>query len=238
MAGVLRALALEVPARWGAPDETLAWVRARLVGRDDVDLVVLPEACLTGYVSPRGSFDPTALAEPWGGPISRGLASLARERRVHVAGPLIERDGDCVYNACIVVDPRGELVARHRKRHPWYPEAWATPGNAPHPLFEIAGVRLTIAICFDVHFLATEADDVLERADALLFPSAWVEDDPAGDARAPIFEDLARRFDVAIVNANWGPGDVRLVGQGGSRVVDRHGRRHAEDGVVTLSPKR
>jgi hypothetical protein len=35
---------------------------------------------------------------------------------------------------------------------------------------------------------------------------------------------LAQRFDLTIVNANWGPGDVAVPGQGGSCVVGPDGR--------------
>jgi predicted amidohydrolase len=233
MADVLRALAIEVPARWAQPDATLAWVRRTLHEVDGgVDLVVLPEACLTGYVSPLGVFDPTALAEPLDGPTLRAVADIARARKVHVVAPLIERapGSTRLYNACFVVAPTGEVVAHYRKRHPWYPEAWATAGDGPHPVFELGGVRLTLAICFDVHFLAEKAKEALSQADALIFPSAWVQDEgatgdsPARDTRADELAALARAFDVAIVNANWGAGDVRIAGQGGSRVVGRDGR--------------
>ena len=54
----------------------------------------------------------------------------------------------------------------------------------------------------------------------LLFPSAWVE---KPDSRGTLLAGLARRFDVAIVNANWGIGTPRVPGQGGSRIVGRDG---------------
>ena len=226
----MRVAALEVPARWGAPDAQLEWVRGALDGCA-ADLIVLPEACLTGYVSPRGDWDPTALAEEIvGGPTTRAVAAIARERSAHVAFPLIERDAGAIYNACVVVAPNGAVIARYRKRHPWYPETWATPGREPFAAIELGGARVVIAICFDVHFLEDEAAEALGGADALVFPSAWFDDEPDVDARGAIFARLVRRFGITIVNANWGPGDVRVPGQGASRVVgpgfdDRPGPR-------------
>jgi predicted amidohydrolase len=55
----------------------------------------------------------------------------------------------------------------------------------------------------------------------LLFPSAWVEEE---DTREERLSALARRFDVAIVNANWGIGAPRVPGQGGSMIVSRRGQ--------------
>jgi predicted amidohydrolase len=212
---------LELPARFGRVGEALADVEA-LVARAPADLVLLPEASLTGYVSPRGDFDLRPLAEERGGSTERALARIAREHRVHLAAPLIEREKDAWYNSFLIFDRSGAVIASYRKRHPWYPERWATPSPAPAPVFAIDGWAVTIAICFDVHTLADESADALERADLLLFPSAWCEDE-GQDLRAELLPPLAARFGVAIANANWAAGDVRLPGQGASRAWDRTG---------------
>jgi omega-amidase len=34
-----------------------------------------------------------------------------------VGGSIPERDGEKIYNTCLVVDPRGKVVAKHRKVH-------------------------------------------------------------------------------------------------------------------------
>jgi predicted amidohydrolase len=69
-----------------------------------------------------------------------------------------------------------------------------------------------------VQFVAEDAARELGEADVLLFPSAWVE---RNDSRDTLLGGLARRFDVAIVNANWGVGRPTIPGQGGSRVLGR-----------------
>src|SRR5207237_2170683 len=124
-------------------------------------------------------------------------------------------------NAMIAVAPDGRLLFTYAKRHPWFVETWATPGDAPHPVVAIGDLRVTIAICFDVHFLAREAKDALAAADLLLFPSAWVEDAPEDETRVPILAEIARTFDVAVASANWAAGDVVAPGQGGSCILDR-----------------
>ncbi len=225
----LRLTVLELPAQFGAADQVLAEAD-RLLAQGPTDLVLLPECALTGYVSPAGEFDLRPLAEPRGGPSERGLAELARRHRVHLVGPLVERDavGEKVayYNTMVAFDRDGAVTARYRKRHPWYPERWATPGDERAPVFDVLGWLTTIAICFDVHTLAEDAAAELERADLLLFPSAWVEDE-GDDLRRELLPPLARRFGVTIANANWAPGDVILPGQGASRVIARDGRELA-----------
>lgn len=215
---------IEVPARFGdvafnvmGLDVALAKVRA--------DVVLLPEACLTGYVSPSGSFDLARFGEPLYGPTCAAIAQRAHEHGIHLGAPLIERDKNGRhYNAYVVFGPDGKLIARYRKRHPWFPEVWASPGDEPHPVFDVCGLRATIAICYDVHFLEAEAADVLGEIDVLCFPSAWVEAAEGDDTRAEIFERIARRFRISIANPNWAAGDVRLPGQGSSRIVGPDGR--------------
>lgn len=213
-----RVAVLELPARFARQEEA-AREAGRLIGRAPCDLAVLPECALTGYVSPRGAFDLSRFAEPLAQSSQlRALRDLAASGSCHVAGPIIESDGARAYNAYAVVSPSGDLLASYRKRHPWYPETWATPGAAPPPMFTLCDITFTIAICFDVHFVDRDAAGELEASDALLFPSAWVDDDDT-DLRAGIFERVRRRYGVTVVNANWGPGAPRVRGQGGSRVV-------------------
>jgi predicted amidohydrolase len=217
---VLRVTVLELPAAWGAPLTALAAADARLEGGPPTDLVLLPEASLTGYVSPDGDFDLTRFAEPLDGPTARAIAEVARRRRTHVVAPLALAEGGARFNAMVAFDPAGQLLFAYRKRHPWYPETWATPGPEPAPVVIVGGVRITVAMCFDIHFLEEEAAATLDAADLLLFPSAWVDDE---DSKTPMLERLARRHRIAVANANWAPGVVRVPGQGDSLILDAQG---------------
>lgn len=201
----MRVTVLELPARFGAVDAQLKLVGEELERAPAGELVLLSEAALTGYLPA-----PASLAEPRGGPTEQKLAALGKQHRTVVVGPLIERDGERVYNAMTAPG-----LFHYRKRNPWYVETWAAAGEEPAPVVRVAGLRVTVCICFDIHFL--EAVD----ADVLLFPSAWVDDE--GDARATLLPEVARRFGVTVVNANWGVGSPRVRGQGGSRVVSRDG---------------
>lgn len=226
---------LELAARFGAVDAALTEVRALLEAGPQCDLAVLPECGLTGYLDADGRCDPARFAEPLRGPTFDAASCLARAYDTAIAWPLIERAGDRVFNAFVVVDRAGQLLHHYRKRHPWYPETWATPGDLAMTPFEIAGVRLSLAICFDVHFLADEEGSLLHEIDGLIFPSAWVDEGDV-DGRAIVLGYLTSRFGLTIANANWGPGTPRVVGQGSSRVVSPQGeiaRAASSEGVCT-----
>jgi predicted amidohydrolase len=217
----LHVVAVEVPATFDRTDRAFAFVEQGLRGLGPGALAVLPETCITGYVSPEGHFDLTRFAEPIDGPTATRFSGLASLHSVWLVCPLVERRDGRVFNTTLVLDPRGGLVARYAKRHPWYPEAWATPGNEPFTCFDVDGVTFALATCFDIHFLE-ECPDVWPRADALLFSSAWVDED-GGDARASLLRDVARDRSLVVVNANWGRGNPSIAGQGGSMIVDADG---------------
>jgi predicted amidohydrolase len=212
----VKVAALEIPARFDRVSENLALVDS-LLSRGQCDLALLPEASLTGYVSPRGDFDLTRFAEPKDGPTARALADLARKHRTHLVGPLVERGDRGIYNAMIGFDPEGREWLHFRKRHPWYPETWATPGTEIAPIVRIRTISFTVAVCFDVHF------GEWPRADVLLFPSAWVEEE---DSRA----ELLSKVGMHVVNANWGIGEPRVPGQGDSCILHASGAVLAKGG--------
>ncbi len=215
---------LELPARWNAREAALDDAD-RLLRRGPTDLAILPELALTGYVSPEGNCDLRPFAEPLDGPTVRAGRDLAAAHRLHLVLPLVLAEAGAFFNAVVVLRPDGSVAARYAKRHPWFPERWATPGREKPPCFRVGALTVTVAICFDGHFLPYDAGDVLARADLLVFPSAWVDDE---DTRLPLLRSLARRFGVAVANANWGPGVVVVPGQGGSCVLDAQGRLLAE----------
>lgn len=218
----MRLTALQLPARFDAQEEQLAFTEALLESGPRTDLVLLPEASLTGYVSPAGDFDLTRFAEPLEGPTRNALAHLARRFDCLVVGPLIERAGEQSFNSVLGIAPDGSTLLHYRKHHPWFPEKWATPGPGASKVVTWRGRKLTCAICFDVHFLEADAARQLDEAELLLFPSAWVDDDE-GDSRPGLLKTLAAQHSVAVLNANWGTGKPKVPGQGGSLFLDAKG---------------
>ena len=220
--GFMRLTALQLPARFDAQEAQLAFAETLLESGPRTDLVLFPEASLTGYVSPAGDFELTRFAEPLEGPTRDSLAHLARRFDCLVVGPLIERAKEGLFNSVLGITPEGTTLLHYRKHHPWFPEKWATPGPGASSVFTWRERKLTCAICFDVHFLEADAAEQLDEADLLLFPSAWVDDED-GDSRPGLLKALAEHHSLAVLNANWGTGKPKVPGQGGSLFLDAKG---------------
>jgi predicted amidohydrolase len=101
-----------------------------------VELLVLPELWSCGYDPATLADDARRDAEPLDGPRAACLAATARRHGLFLAGSLPELGGDgAVHDTMLVFNPRGELVAWHRKAH-LYPPA------REHAVF-VPGDRLT-----------------------------------------------------------------------------------------------
>lgn len=81
-----------------------------------VRLVVFGEAALGLY---HDATNPVAyqrsVAEPIPGPAIGSVGAIARRSGTAIALGLVESAGDTLYNAIVVVDSAGRLIAKHRK---------------------------------------------------------------------------------------------------------------------------
>jgi predicted amidohydrolase len=141
------------PTLHDKPDN-LRRIRAALAAVE-ADLVVLPEMCTTGYIFPsRAALH--AAAEPVPGPSTDALLSLSREQRTAIVFGLPERSDDRVFNSAAMVTPQGDCHV-YRKAHLFMDEKdLFSPGDLPFPVFEHAGVKVGMLVCFD-HFFPEAA---------------------------------------------------------------------------------
>lgn len=75
------------------------------------DLVVLPECLDLGWCSATARH----AAQPMPGPHTQRLADAARRYRIFIAAGLVERAGQQLYNAAVLISDQGHLLLQHRK---------------------------------------------------------------------------------------------------------------------------
>ncbi|MFM7833171.1 MAG: carbon-nitrogen hydrolase family protein, partial [Planctomycetaceae bacterium] len=141
--------------------------------RQGTDLTIFPECYASGYC-----FDSLEEALEFGesipGPSTDRVAALCRQLRTHVVFGLLERDGDRLYNAAVLIGPDG-LIGSYRKVHlPWLGvDRFTTAGERPFEVFEAAGVRIGMLICYDGGFPEASRVLALRGADLILLPTNW-----------------------------------------------------------------
>lgn len=137
------------------------------------DFVVFPECALTGYGFADRA-EAMASAEPIPGPSVDRVAERCRERGVFAVFGLLERDGDRLFNACVLVGPEG-LVGSYRKVHlPFLGvDKVVDPGNRPFGVLDAGGLRIGLMICYDAGFPEPGRVLALAGADLLVVPTNW-----------------------------------------------------------------
>lgn len=189
-------------------------------------VIVLPELASSGYVF-LDRAEAALLAEPLDGPTVGEWGALASELGVVVVAGLCERGEDgAVFNSAVVLDRSG-LRAAYRKVHLWDTEKLVfEAGDAPPPVVSVAGVHLSVMVCYDLEFPEWVRLPALAGAQLLCVPTNWPRfPRPAGQqpmevVRAQAAASANRMFVAACdrVGAERGVDWV-----GGSVIVDADG---------------
>ncbi|HWA45053.1 MAG TPA: carbon-nitrogen hydrolase family protein [Hypericibacter adhaerens] len=143
---------------------------AREAATQGAALLLLPELFLSGYNI--GDAVP-GLAEPSEGPSAIAAGAIAAEAGLAILYGYPERAAGAVYNSALLLDRTGRPVANYRKTHLWgeFERAQFQPGTATC-LFDFAGARFGLMICYDIDFPELARRYALGGADAILAISA------------------------------------------------------------------
>ncbi len=190
-------------------------------------IVVFPECALTGYCFT--SLEEAApVAESVPGPASEALAAAAKKLDCTAVVGMLERDGDRIYNAAVVVTPQG-IAGTFRKLHLPYLgiDRFVTLGDKPFPVFETTHGKIGINICFDCSF--PEAGRVLKLKGIQLLAIAtnW----PIGSdswQHTPKVRAAENHFHVVAADRVGEERGFRFAGH--SQIVDFTGKTLAEAG--------
>jgi predicted amidohydrolase len=190
-------------------------------------LLVLPECAIPGYMF---SSVEEALphAEEIPGPSTEALERACRRLDLHVVCGLLERDGDALRNAAVLVGPGG-LLGTYRKTH--LPvlgvDRFVVPGDEL-PVFDTPLGRIGIEICYDLRFPEVTRTLALRGADMVAHPTNFPMAAKAQTELITVARAAENR--VYLLTANrvgkerWGEFC------GWSQIVDPYGTRLAEAG--------
>lgn len=141
--------------------------------RGGARLVIFPECSATGYCFETFE-EARALAEPIPGPLTERMAAACRRADAYCVIGMIERDGERLFNAAVLVGPKG-VVGSYRKVHLPYLglDMFTTPGDRPFAVQEVEGVRIGLNICYDSSFPEAARCLTLLGADVIVLPTNW-----------------------------------------------------------------
>lgn len=192
--------------------------------RDGVNLLVLPDAALGGYLANLRAPDPDALPpalDPEDVHI-RKVAALAAEMVVCIG--YCEADGDKRYNSAVCVTGDG-VLGRHRKVHQPAGESAAYTAGDRFTAFDTSVGRLGMLVDYDKTFPESARTLALDGAEVVACLSAWPTSITnraprmAQDRQSRLFDlyDRARAAENQVVlvssNQTGALGGMRFLGQ-------------------------
>ena len=143
------------------------------------DMAVLPEM----FNCPYDNKYFREYAEDSSGITIESIRKIAVEKGIYVvAGSIPEMDGNEVYNTAFVLDPKGEIIARHRKMHlfdidvkdgiRFFESETLSPGEDV-AVFETPFGKVGLAICYDMRFPELMRLIALKGAKLIVIPAAF-----------------------------------------------------------------
>jgi len=105
------------------------------------------------------------------------MRALARKLGVVIPTSFFERDGHHYYNTLAMIDADGEILGTYRKSHipdgPGYEEKYYfRPGNDGFKVWDVAGTRIGVGICWDQWYPECARVMALQGAEVLFYPTA------------------------------------------------------------------
>eukprot|EP01129_Flabellula_baltica_P009107 TRINITY_DN3663_c0_g1_i2.p1 TRINITY_DN3663_c0_g1~~TRINITY_DN3663_c0_g1_i2.p1 ORF type:complete len:214 (-),score=57.82 TRINITY_DN3663_c0_g1_i2:89-730(-) len=112
------------------------------------------------------------------------LIEMAKKHGVYIIGGSIpERDGDVLYNTCVIVNPFGGIIGKHRKVHLFdidipgeftFKESDTLNPGSDYTMFDTHfGCKIGVAICYDIRFQEMSSVMRQEGCDFLVFPASF-----------------------------------------------------------------
>ncbi len=183
------------------------------------DLLVLPEGILARDIT-NPKLVLTA-AQPLDGPfMTQVLAASQGNNMTTMMSIHVPNGTDKVWNTLVAVR-NGEIIAQYRKLHLY--DAFAmkesenvVPGEDVPPLVNVAGLNVGLMTCYDVRFPELARRLVLDGADLLVLPAAWVK----GPLKETHWELLVRARALENTTYVVAVGECGVRNIGNSMVVD------------------
>jgi len=160
----------------GEPEANLSKVRDFCVRAKEAgaELILFPEMTDTGYSMPVINKH----ASHWKTGFVASLQEVANQLSMGIVSGVSEREGSSIYNSQVLVDAKGDIVAKYRKAHLYavapVEEHTCFAAGDKFASFVVDDLRFGFSICYDLRFpemyrkMATD-----QNVGAFLMSSAW-----------------------------------------------------------------
>src|SRR5260221_9374771 len=172
----VKVAAAQISCALGDFEANLSKVRdfAALAKKSGAGLVVFPEMTDTGYSMPVIQKH----ARNWKDGAVGELQKIAQENSIAIVAGISDRDGDSIFNAQVLINSKGEVLAKYRKTHlvtaaPLDERVCLSPGNE-FVTYKMDNFNVGLSICYDLRFPEMARTLVVKHgANIIVNSSAW-----------------------------------------------------------------
>lgn len=203
-------------------------ITCKAVSTNRCDLIVFPEAALTGYCFQTAEEARSAAVEQ-NGPELKRLCQLSAEHQVSIVVGAVERHNDDMYNTVFWIEPDGSILTYHKSHLPFLGvDRFVKAGDSPCAVFETRFGKIGMIVCYELRFPETARIAALEGARLILQPTNL----PIGGESHPDFLTRARACEnrVYFLSCNRCGTERGFSFIGRSQIVDYNGTVLAETG--------
>lgn len=167
----MRIALLQYHIEWANPQANVGLLNERLQAiAGQADIAVIPEMFSTGFCTDR-----PGLAEEWiTGPTSQALQHMANTYDLAIIGSMIVSEQGRLYNRGFMFRPN-DTPLYYDKHHLYRSGGEAeyfTPGNK-RPIWDFRGVKIRLAVCYDLRFPVWLRQDKHNLYDILVCVACW-----------------------------------------------------------------
>ena len=150
----------------------------RSASKEGAKIVLFPEIFISPYEGPFFK----EFAESPDGLIIKSLQNECKSLAINlVAGSIPEKEGDKIFNTSFIIDKNGEVIGKHRKAHLFdvdlpdvktkESDTFSAGDSITTVLIE--GIKIGVAICYDIRFPEFIRLYCKEGIDLLMLPAAF-----------------------------------------------------------------
>ena len=149
------------------------------IGKEDVDMVVLPEM----FSCPYNTKNFPIYAEEEGDYSYKLLSEISKRNNIYlIAGSIPEKEGSNIYNTSYVFNRQGEKIAKHRKVHLFdidiknkqtFRESDTLSAGDKVTVFDSEFGKIGLCICYDFRFPELARLMVDKGAKAIIVPASF-----------------------------------------------------------------
>jgi omega-amidase len=147
---------------------------AELAKKSDAELIVFPEMIDTGYSMPVIQKH----AKKWSEGAVPQLQKIAKEISIDIVAGISDRDGSSIFNAQVLLNAQGEILAKYRKTHlvtaAPLDERVCLSAGSEFVSCKVGNFNAGLSICYDLRFPEMARTLVIDRgANVIVNSSAW-----------------------------------------------------------------